>query len=114
MCWHFHLDGHLICCTLSGAIGVPLVVCEETGKVFALPCPPRDRNTVNDLHQEKIPVKFEVCCQNPVFRPALIRDKIINCGWVRGTLIIKNKRTGGLVCPGRYLLAGLYPSPPGH
>lgn len=43
-----------------------------------------------------VPIVFEACCQttNPFFRPALLVDKIINCGWVNAVLLIKNLDTG--------------------
>ncbi|MFZ5591252.1 MAG: hypothetical protein ACOY81_05555 [Bacillota bacterium] len=75
---------------ISEATELNLVVSEETGKVFSVPA---DDNSTDGPY-ERIPIKFEVCCQEPVFRPRLIKDKIVNCGWVRGTLIIKNAKTG--------------------
>ncbi|KJS18195.1 MAG: hypothetical protein VR69_01930 [Peptococcaceae bacterium BRH_c4b] len=46
-----------------------------------------------------IPVQFEVCCQldKIVFRPTLLKNKIINCGWVRGALLIKNADAGNVL-----------------
>ena len=41
-----------------------------------------------------VPVKFELCCQDPHFKPTLLNNKIINCGWVRGVLVVKNANTG--------------------
>lgn len=43
-----------------------------------------------------VPIAFEACCQttNPFFRPVLLVDKIINCGWVNAVLLIRNLDTG--------------------
>ncbi|WP_128739069.1 hypothetical protein [Desulfocucumis palustris] len=41
---------------------------------------------------KEIAVQFEVCCRldRVTFSPTLLRNKIINCGWVSGSLLIKN------------------------
>ncbi|MCL6639690.1 MAG: hypothetical protein K6T80_08450 [Firmicutes bacterium] len=43
-----------------------------------------------------VPIAFEACCQtaSPFFRSSLLVDKIINCGWVNGAILIRNLDTG--------------------
>lgn len=69
--------------------GFTLVVNETTGQV-----------TISDGYAPGTPAVFELCCQQaPNFRPILLRNKIINCGWRRGALLIKNGNTGAtLAC----------------
>lgn len=46
-----------------------------------------------------VPISFELSCQtNRVFfRPTLLTDKIINCGWVNGAILIRNLDTGAIL-----------------
>lgn len=69
--------------------GFQLVVNETTGQV-----------TITDGYAPGTPAAFELCCQQaPNFRPILLKNKVINCGWVRGALLIKNANTGAtLTC----------------
>lgn len=46
-----------------------------------------------------VPIAFEACCQttSPFFRSSLLVDKIINCGWVNGAVLIRNLITGAVL-----------------
>lgn len=46
-----------------------------------------------------VPIDFEFCCQSDrvFFRPTLLTDKIVNCGWVNGAILIRNLDTGAIL-----------------
>jgi hypothetical protein len=46
-----------------------------------------------------VPISFEFCCQTSrvFFRPTLLADRIVNCGWVNGAILIRNLDTGAIL-----------------
>jgi hypothetical protein len=80
-------EARLTLTAINAVTGLGIVVNPLTGEATAV------------VDGVVVPIQFEFCCQtNRVFfRPTLLRDKIINCGWVTGAILIRNLDTGAIL-----------------
>ena len=80
-------ETRLTVAAINAATGLGIVVNPLTGEATAV------------VGGVTVPISFEFFCQsnNAFFRPTLLRDKIVNCGWVNGVILIRNLDTGAIL-----------------